>query len=319
MDRLLPGTRALRTFDAAARHLNFTRAAAELALTPAAVSYQIKEIEDQLGLLLFTRTSRSIALTPAGAMFFEATSDALATLHRAVGRARRLVRGTAQLRVSLSARFATNWLMPRLPSFQTANPGVDLSLDITDALRDFATDDIDVAIRFGAGDYPQTRSDRLFDSEVVPVCSPALLAAGPALSTPEDLLGQTLCYVDCKVDGMSWPNWAMWMAAAGVPDFDDRRCMAFTESSHVVQAVLEGGAVGLVELPMVARELAQGRLLRLFNVSVGMAPGYAYHLVYPENGDQDPRILAFRRWMSIELGLHDGGPDACAAQMDVYE
>ena len=319
MDRLLPGTRALRTFDAAARHLNFTRAAAELALTPAAVSYQIKEIEDQLGLVLFTRTSRSIALTPAGAIFFEATSDALSNLHRAVGRARRLVRGTTKLRVSLSARFATNWLMPRLPSFQAANPGLDLSLDITDSLRDFDTDDIDVAIRFGAGDYPRTRSDRLFDSLVVPVCSPALLAAGPAITSPEDLSAHTLCYVDCKVDGMTWPNWATWMAAAGIPDFDDRRCMAFTESSHVVQAVIEGGAVGLVELPMVARELAQGRLLRLFDVSIGMAPSYAYHLVYPENSGQDPRILAFRRWMSRELGRHDGGPDGRAVEMDVDE
>ena len=306
MDRLLPGTRALRTFDAASRHLNFTRAAAELGLTPAAVSYQIKEIEDQLGLVLFTRTSRSIALTPAGLIFFEATSDALSNLHRAVGRARRLVRGTAQLRLSLGARFATNWLMPRLPSFQAANPGLDLILDITDTLRDFDTDDIDGAIRFGAGDYPRTRSDRLFDSVLVPVCSPALLAARAPITTPKDLLAHTLCHVDCKVDGMTWPNWTMWMAAAGVPDFDDCRCMTFTESSHVVQAVIEGGAVGLVELPMVARELAQGRLLRLFDVSIGMAPGYAYHLVYRENSSNDLRILAFRRWLSGELGLHDG-------------
>ena len=319
MDRLLPGTRALRTFDAAARHLNFTRATAELSLTPAAVSYQIKEIEDQLGLVLFTRTSRSIALTPAGAIFFEATSDALASLHRAVGRARRQVRGTAQLRVSLGARFATNWLMPRLPSFQAANPGLDLSLDITDALCDFDIDDVDVAIRFGAGDYPRTRSDRLFDSVVVPVCSPALLAAGTAITNPKDLLTHTLCYVDCKVDGMTWPNWAMWLAAAGVPDFDDRRCMAFTESSHVVQAVIEGGAVGLVELPMVARELAQGRLLRLFDVSIGMATGYAYYLVYPENAGKDPRILAFRRWMSGELSLHHDATQVRTVEMDVDE
>jgi LysR family glycine cleavage system transcriptional activator len=122
------------------------------------------------------------------------------------------------------------------------------------------------------------------------------------------LLAHTLCYVDCKVDGLTWPNWAMWMAAAGVQDFDDRRCMAFTESSHVVQAVIEGGTIGLVELPMVARELAQGRLLRLFDVSIGMAPGYAYHLVYPDTRGKDPRVLAFRRWMFGELGLHDDGP-----------
>ncbi|QEI06763.1 transcriptional regulator GcvA [Pigmentiphaga aceris] len=309
MRRLMPGTRALRTFEAAARHLNFTRAGSELGLTPAAVSYQIKEIEDQLGLVLFSRTSRSIQLTPAGTVLLDAVSDALDGLQRAVGRAHRMARGTAQLRVTLGARFATNWLLPRLPSFQAANPGLDLSLDITDTLRDFDTDDIDIAIRFGAGAYPNTQSDRLFDSVVVPVCSPALLAAGLSLKTPQDLIGQTLCHVDCKVDGKTWPNWAMWMAAAGVTDFDDSRCVAFADSSHVVQAVYDGDAVGLVELPMIARELAQGRLVRLFDLSLNLAPEYAYHLVHAADSNHDPRIAAFRAWMLAEINaLNQYGP-----------
>ena len=300
MRRMLPGTRALRTFEAAGRHLNFTRAAQEVGLTPAAVSYQIKEIEDQLGITLFARTSRSIQLTPAGAVLFEAAADALDTLQRATSRARRMARGPAHLRVSLGAVFATNWLLPRLARFRAANPTLELIFDISDQVRDFDVDDIDIAIRFGAGSVEGARSDRLFDTVVVPICSPKLREAGFRLQTPQDLFGHTLCYVDCPVDGMVWPDWRMWMAAAGVDDFDDSRCVAFSDSSHVVQAMIDGAAIGLVELPMIANDLSQGRLVRLFEIGVSIAPEYAYHLVYPERSSQDPRILAFSQWMRNE-------------------
>ncbi|UVH61261.1 LysR substrate-binding domain-containing protein [Variovorax paradoxus] len=303
MNRMLPGTRALRTFEAAARHLNFTRAADEVGLTPVAVSYQIKEIEDQLGVVLFTRTSRSIQLTPAGAVLFEATADALDTLHRAAGRARKLTRNAAHLRVSLSARFATNWLLPRLPQFRAANPGLELTFDITDTLRDFEADDIDIAIRFGTGSYEGARADRLFDTLIVPVCSPRLIETGPPLNEPRDLLHHTLCYVDWKTDTMTWPNWRMWMAAAGVDDnFDDSRCVGFADSSFVVQAVVESGAVGLADLDMIAGDLAQGRLVRLFDVGVRMAAPYAYYLVYPQGSEEDARVVAFRDWLLGEAG-----------------
>lgn len=297
MSRMLPGTRALGTFVAAARHLNFTRAADEVGLTPAAVSYQIKEMEEQLGVVLFTRTSRSIALTPAGVVLLDATVDALDTLQRAASKARRLGRGSGPLRLSLGARFATHWLLPRLPQCRAAHPGLELTFDISDAVRDFDADDVDVAIRYGAGDYPGAISHRLFHTVVVPVCSPALLQSGPALNAPRDLCTRTLCFVDCKPGGIVWPNWPMWMAAAGVDDFDDSRSVAFTESSHVVQAVIDGGAVGLVEWELVERDVQAGRLVRLFDVGVRVAPQYAYHLVYPAALDADPRVKALRDWM----------------------
>lgn len=302
MKRMLPGTRALRTFEAAGRHLNFTRAADEVGLTPAAVSYQIKEMEDQLGVVLFTRSSRSIQLTPAGAVLFEAAADALDSLQRAAGRARRMTRGSAHLRISLSARFAANWLMPRLPRFRAAHPGLELMFDITDQIRDFDADDVDIAIRFGNGKYEHALSDRLFDMVVAPVCSPRLLETGPRLGEPRDLFHHTLCYLDWKTDGMVWPNWRMWMEEAGIHDFDDSRCLAFPDSSHVVQAVIEGGAVGLADLAMIANDLAQGRLVRPFDIGVSVAGEYAYHLVCPESSGQDPRVLAFRAWMLGEAG-----------------
>lgn len=297
MSRMIPGTRALRTFSAAGRHLNFTRAAHELGLTPAAVSYQIKEIEDQLGMVLFTRTSRSIQLTPAGSLLLQATVDALAGLTSALGRARRMARGEAQLRISLGARFATHWLLPRLAAFTSAHPGLELTFDISDRLRDFEADDVDIALRFGAGHYPRTQSYRLFDTLVVPICSPKLISGGRGIQQPQDLLAHMLCYVDCQVDGMVWPNWRMWMTAAGIEDFDDSRCVAFADSSHVVQAVMDGSAIGLAELSMVASDIAQGRLVRLFDIGINVAPEYAYHLVYPHVISQDPRLIAFRTWI----------------------
>lgn len=169
-------------------------------------------------------------------------------------------------------------------------------------MRDFDADDIDIAIRFGTGIYEKMKADRLFDTVVVPVCSPQLIASGPELTEPHDLFHHTLCYVDCKTDGKVWPNWPMWMAAAGIDDFDDSRCVAFSDSSHVVQAVLEGGAVGLAEPAMIAGELAEGRLVRLFDIGVNPGPDYAYHLIYPESIAREPRILAFRAWMLRETG-----------------
>lgn len=301
MNRTLPGTRALRTFEAAARHLNFTRAADEVGLTPAAVSYQIKEIEDQLGIVLFARTSRTIQLTPAGAVLFEAATDALETLQRAASRARRIGRKSNRMRLTVGPRFATHWLLPRLPQFKAAHPELELTFDITDQVRDFDRDDVDVAIRFGGGTYAGTRSHRLFDAVVAAVCSPTLLANDPALKAPRDLFGHTLCYVNCKVNDVDWPNWRTWMDAAGIHDFDDSRCVGFADSSHVVQAVLDGNAVGLVELAMIAGDLCRGRLVRLFDIGLSPAPGYAYHLVYPDSSYEDPHVVAFREWMLKEI------------------
>lgn len=302
MQRMLPGTRALRTFEAAGRHLNFTRAAEELGLTPASVSFQIKEIEKQLDVTLFTRTSRRIQLTSAGAVLFNATTEALDNLHYAASRARRMTRGAAHLRISLGARFATHWLLPRLPRFREANPDLELTFDITDQLRDFAVDDVDAAIRFGNGKYAGAHSERLFDTVVIPVCSPKLIETSLKPKAPQDLFHHTLCYVDCQTEGMVWPNWSNWMAAAGIDGFDDSRCVAFTDSSHVVQAVTDGNAIGLVELAMVENDLARGRLVRLFDIDVSVAEEYAYHLVYPESSSKEPGIQALRNWVLSEAG-----------------
>ena len=301
MATLLPGTRALRTLEAAARHLNFTRAADELGLTPAAVSHQVKEIEDQLGIVLFTRTSRTIRLTEAGTVLFEAATDALDLLGRAAMRARKMARGTEFLKVTLDAQFAAKWLMRRVEDFRKQRPGIELRFDIAYGLRDFDLDDVDVGIRFGAGKYPGLCAHRLFDNIIIPVCSPSLLKSGPPLREPRDLFNHTLAHIEWARQGVTWPNWRMWMAAAGVDDFDDSRTVVFGTSTDAVQAALDGNAVALADFAMVANDLSEGRLVRPFELSIRVAPEFAYFLVYPKATADDPRIVAFREWILEEV------------------
>jgi LysR family glycine cleavage system transcriptional activator len=301
MATLLPGTRALRTLEAAARHLNFTRAADELGLTPAAVSHQIKEIEDQLGIVLFTRTSRTIRLTEAGTVLFEAATDTLDLLGRAAMRARKMARGTEFLKVTLDAQFAAKWLMRRVEDFRKQRPGIELRFDIAYGLRDFDLDDVDVGIRFGAGKYPGLCAHRLFDNIIIPVCSPSLLKSGPPLREPRDLFNHTLAHIEWARQGVTWPNWRMWMAAAGVDDFDDSRTVVFGTSTDAVQAALDGNAVALADFAMVANDLSEGRLVRPFELSIRVAPEFAYFLVYPQATADDPRIVAFREWILEEV------------------
>ena len=296
----IPGTRALKVFDAASRHLNFSRAAAELGLTPAAVSHQIKETEDQLGMALFVRNSRSIRLTEAGVVFHEAAVEALDGLAKAVARAKKLSRGVMQLKLTLDGTFASKWMVPRLDRFRAKWPDIDLRFDISYDLRDFDHDDVDVAVRFGAGKYPGVTTHRLFDNVIFPVCSPRLLKSGPPLKVPRDLLRHTLVHIEWSRQGVTWPNWRMWMAAAGVEDFDDSRCVLFTSSSYVTQAAIEGSVVALCDFSMVANDLSEGRLVRPFDLGIKMAPEYAYHLAYPTAAADDPRIVLFREWILEE-------------------
>ncbi len=300
MSRSLPGTRALRTLESAGRHLNFTRAADELGLTPAAVSYQVKEIEEQLGVVLFHRTSRSIRLTEAGRLLVDASIEALDLLGRAAAKARRLSRGTTMLKVSADPQFASRWLMGRVERFRAIHPGIELRFDVAYELRDFDRDDIDVAIRFGTGRYPGLLAHRLFDNVIVPVCSPRLLKSGPPLAVPRDLFNHTLVHSEWSRQGVTWPNWRMWMAAAGIDDFDDSRTVVFGTSGDAVQAAVDGNAVALADFAMVANDLSEGRLIRPFDLGIRIPPEFAYFVVYPQASSADPRIVAFRDWIVDE-------------------
>jgi len=301
MQHHIPGTRALRAFDAAARQLNFSRAAAELGLTPAAISHQIKEFEDQLGAALFHRTSRSMRLTEAGRLFQQAAAETLELLDHTAARVRKLGRGVSQLKLSVDPVLATKWMMPKLERFRQACPDIDLRFDVAYDLRDFLHDDIDVAVRFGTGKYDGLVAHRLFGNIIIPVCSPLLLKSGPPLREPRDLLKHTLVHIEWSRPGITWPNWRTWMAAAGVEDFDADRCIVLRESSHVIQAAIEGNVVALCDFGMVATDLSEGRLVQPFELGIRVADEFAYHLVYPVESAADPRVIAFKDWLLNEV------------------
>lgn len=312
--RTLPGTRALRTLVSAGRHLNFTRAADELGLTPAAVSYQIKEIEDQLGAKLFVRSSRSIHMTAEGEVLFEAAADALDIVNRAAARIRRMSRSTTtQLKVTVDPHFATKWLMRRVDSFRKLQPGIELRFEVSYELKEFEVDDIDVAIRYGGGKYPGLTANRLFDNVVVPVCSPRLLKSGRPLNEPRDLMQHTLAHIEWSRQGVTWPNWQMWMAAAGIHDYDDSRTVVFETSSDAVESALSGETVALADFAMVANDLSEGRLVRPFALSIKAPAEFAYYLVYPNASAADPRIVAFRDWLVGEAATESTPEETLAA------
>lgn len=306
MAQFAPGTRALRTLLAAGKHLNFTRAADEVGLTPAAVSFQIKEIEDQLGVKLFARTSRTMRLTEAGTILCDAAADALDIMNRAVAKAQKAARGMAQLKVSASPHFATKWLMRRVERFNKLHPDIELRFDISYEVRDFEADDVDVAIRFGAGKYRGLAASRLFDNIIVPVCSPKLLTSGKPLREPRDLLHHTLVHIEWSDQGLTWPNWRMWMKAAGIEDYDDRNTIVFDNSSDAIGAAMAGNAVALADFAMVANDLSEGRLVQPFELSIKVPPEYAYFVVYPAAAANDRRIIAFRDWMVEEAARQEG-------------
>jgi LysR family glycine cleavage system transcriptional activator len=191
--------------------------------------------------------------------------------------------------------------MRRVDDFRRQKPGVELRFDITYDVRDFERDDVDVGIRFGTGKYPGIIAHRLFENIIIPVCSPALLASGPPLKEPRDLFNHTLAHIEWSRQGVTWPNWSMWMHAAGVEDFDDSRTLVFRTSTDATQAALDGNAVALADFAMVANDLSQGRLVRPFELGIKVAPDFAYFLVYPEASKNDARIIAFREWLLDEV------------------
>ena len=290
-----PGLRSLRAFHAAAQHLNFTRAATEMAVTPAAISHQIKELEDQIGVALFTRTSRTMTLTREGEILAAAAAESLDTLARAVKRIKRL-ENRKVLKVSASPSIAAKWLVPRLDRFLDQAPGAEVRVDVSTTVLDFDRDDVDIAIRFGRGHYPGLKADLLFTDKIFPVCSPRIITKEKPLSTPKDLLRHTLIHLDYEAQGVVWPNWKMWMLAAGIKDFDDKRGLHFSQTSLTVQAAIDGHGVALGDSSLVADDLISGRLVKPFELSLRTPPQFAYHVISPLDTTQNPLVDAFRQW-----------------------
>ena len=305
MLRHIPGLQSLKAFDASARHLNFTRAAAELNVTPAAVSHQIKELEEAIGVPLFQRTSRHMQLTRQGQVLKPAIADALEGITRALQKLRQ-VENPTQVRVTVSPSLAAKWLVPRLDRFLESVPGADVRIDVSSEPLDFDREDIDVAIRFGDGNYPGLVVEKLFHDTLFPVCSPDLLKGAKKLREPKDLLQFTLIHLDWEAQGAVWPNWRMWMLAAGVKDFNDTRGLHFSQTSLALQAAIDGNGVALGDSTLVGDDLASGRLVKPFELSLRSPAQFAYHLITRRDTAERPMTKAFRNWIIAEAAASQG-------------
>jgi LysR family transcriptional regulator, glycine cleavage system transcriptional activator len=299
----LPPLSALRAFEAAARHMSFSKAAEELFVTPAAISHQIHALEADLGVRLFQRLNRSIELTAAARVLLPGLSEGFAAIRASVKRLHTHT-DTGSLTVTASPSFAAKWLVLRLHRFQARWREIDVRISATDDVVDLTKGDFDVAIRYGTGNYPGLEVELLFTNEVFPACSPQLLTAGPPLRTPNDLRHHALIH-DLTVERDPLvPTWPMWLKAAGVKDASATGGLSFNNMSLALDAAIAGHGVVLAYSTIAAADLAAGRLVRLF--SLALPAQFAYYIVTAPGALERPKVRAFRDWLREEAGEERG-------------
>jgi len=299
--RRLPPLNALRAFEAAARHLNFSRAADELSVTPGAVSQQIQNLEDYIGAALFKRTPKGLLLTDAAQIALPSLREAFDRLAEAASMLTAAVDGR-RLTVSVAPSFAAKWLVPRLGRFEEAHPQVDVWVSAGMELVDFANGEVDVAIRYGAGRYPGLEVHRLMQETVLAVASPELIAANP-LASYDDLANHVLLHDGSPDADESCPDWTMWLAARGVKGVDGQRGPRFNQSSLVIEAAVGGRGVALAKRTLAQADIDAGRLVAPFNIAT--AVDFAYHVVYPKAKGRLPQVKAFVAWLLAEAAAHE--------------
>jgi LysR family glycine cleavage system transcriptional activator len=293
----LPPLSALRAFEAAARHMSFSKAAEELHVTPAAISHQIHALEQDLGVRLFHRLNRSIELTASAQVLLPGLTEAFAGIHASVVRLR-AHNDTGTLTVTASPSLAAKWLVLRLHRFQEQCLEVDVRISATDDLVDLGKGDFDIAIRYGAGNYPGLEVELLLTNEVFPACSPQLLANGPSLITPEDLAAHALIHDQAIERDPLVPTWPMWLKAAGVKNVPAAAGLRFNNIHLALDAAIAGHGVVLAYSAIAAADLAAGRLVRLF--SLALPDQFAYYIVTAPGALERPKVRAFRDWLRCE-------------------
>jgi LysR family transcriptional regulator, glycine cleavage system transcriptional activator len=286
----LPPPNSLLTFEAAARHQSFTRAARELNVTQTAVSRQIKTLEDHLGLAVFRRVRRSVQLTSEGKRLHEAVMAGLNHIAEIVIELQK-VRPRPHLTVATTLAFSSFWLIRRIPDFRARFPEIELRIMTSDANLDLLAEDVDVAVRYGSGKWPGLSATRLFTAEVFPVCSPSLLETVP-IHTPADLLKAPL--LELEASDTSWIDWANWLQEVGLGAKRLRRLLTFNNLPLLIQAAIDGQGIALGWTPYVTELLALGKLVRPIETVV--RPANAYYLVTPL-GSGNPNSATFSDWI----------------------
>ncbi len=291
MTRKLPPLKAIRAFESAARNLSFTVAGGELFVTQAAVSQQVKALEEYLGVALFKRMNRSLALTPEGQALLPHVRKAFDHLYKGV-EVIESGRNSGRITVSILSSLAARWLVPRLGRFNRAHPDIDVLVSPSSQMTDFARQDVDIAIRFGAGDYPGLRVDRLMGEYLFPVCSPRLTEGEHGVGCAEDLRYVPLIHDD------DYSHWRTWLTAAGVSNVNPERGTIFTDSSMLLEAAVAAQGVALAREVLARSELETGRLVRPFEMS--LPAHFAYYVVSPEETADRPKVRLFREWLLAE-------------------
>jgi LysR family glycine cleavage system transcriptional activator len=293
----LPPLSALRAFEAAARLESFSRAADELSVTPAAVSHQIAALEADLGVSLFRRRNRAVELTPSARVLLPGLTEAFAGIQTSVRRLR-AHNDTGTLTVTASPSFAGKWLVQRLHRFQEAWPEIDVRISATDAMVDLARGDFDIAIRYGTGRYPGLDVELLLRNEVFPVCSPELLRDGPAIDKPEDLLRHALIHDQAGDRDPLAPTWSMWLKAAGVREPPHAPGLSVSTNHLALEGAIGGHGVSLANSTIAASDIAAGRLVRLFSLS--LPDLFAFYIVTVPGALERPKVRAFHDWLRHE-------------------
>ncbi len=291
----LPPPNALVTFEAAARHRNFTRAAAELGVTQAAVSRQIRSLEDHLGVAVFRRAPKGLQLTRDGRRLYQAVTMGLEHIATTAADIRR-VRSDAEVTVSTSVTFASYWLMSRVAKFRAAYPDIELRLVASAPVANLAVAGIDLAVRYGDGRWPGVEATHLLDNEVFPVCAPAYLDGRPPLAEPADLLGETL--LNLVEYDRNWVTWEAWLREFGVEQRPARRGPQFDNYLILIQAALGGQGIALGGGRLADDFLASGALVR--PIAATLRSESAFWLLVPREAPLSEPAALFRDWVLAE-------------------
>ncbi len=303
MSARLPPLPALRVFESAARHGNFSRAADELHLTHGAISHQIKLLERSLGTVLFRRGRRGVSLTSQGAAFAAVVHDALDRIARGVA----ALRGPRALTVSVLPAFAMHWLIPRLADFQARHPDIDVNIRANQQLVDFTQDDVDLAVRYGPGTWPGLSATKLLSEQVFAVGSPQF-AGGRLPRNLTELAAAALLHSPTE-------PWEPWFRALGANPPARRRGPSFSETGLVLRAAIDGLGVALARSVLVQPDLDSGRLVRLLPHRVPAA--FAYYLVRPENAEISPNLAVLCEWLQAQAASQADLPDRDPATQPV--
>jgi DNA-binding transcriptional LysR family regulator len=293
---LLPDLDLLAGFEAAARHLSFTKAGEELFLTQSAVSRQIKELEDQLGVELFHRRHRALALTEAGQQFYAAAAQVLTTMRSATSRLRAQT-GRKALSVTTTNSFAALWLIPRLAGFTRTHPDVEVKIVAETRVQDLERDGLDIAIRHGPASLAGPNAIRLFGERVFPVCSPKLLKKQP-LREPADLKNHCLLQYSDPEGRHPWLNWKSWLEVAGIPDLRPAGTLSFSGYEQIIPAAVAGHGVALGRSPLLKDLLAEKELVAPFKSSAD--PARAYFAMLSRNATGRAEAVDFVEWLKEE-------------------